>query len=106
MATIISILQGKIDEKVQELAKTKKDLEERVELVASLEESTLAMVSGSGSTAQERRKVKTLDLRESLWQHREQIRAYEQAIAKLEGEIAEYEVQKRDSVAKYGYAAI
>lgn len=102
MAAIITRLQQNIDDKIKELSQTKNDLQERVELVDRLEESLMNMVSGSGSTAQERRNVKTLDLKESLEQHHEQIRAFETAIAQLEIEIAEYEDQKRDWERRHG----
>lgn len=106
MALIIARLQQNIEEKVQQLSKTKYDLEEKVKIVEGLEKSTIAAISGSASTAQERRQVRTLSLKESLQQYKDQIRAYQDTITVLENEISQYEEQKREWEKKYGYMAI
>ena len=102
MAAIITRLQRNLDDKKQKLTAWKNDLQERVDIVDKLEKSLLNVVSGSGSTAQERRNKKTLNLEESLLQHREQISHIEDKIAEIEREIADYERQKREWEEEHG----
>lgn len=106
MALLIARLQQNIDDKVQELRKTQNKVQEHVKLVENLEKSAMALLSDSASTAQARRTVMTLDLEESLQQYQGQIRAYQEAITKLENEISQFEEQKREWEKKHGHTAI
>ena len=102
MSTIISILQDKISRKISELEQMKGDIEEKLEVVEGLTKEVQTMASNSGSSAQERRRVKTLDLNESIQQHRQQIDDIRAAVAECEEEIQGLERQKEDMEIKFG----
>lgn len=51
----------------------KERIKELTDIVGSLTDGVRNLLSGSGSTAQERKRVKTLDLNESIAQYKQQI---------------------------------
>lgn len=92
----ISCLQKQIEQKKAALETMKEDLKKKLDIIENLSEATKNLVSQSGSSAQERRRVKTLDLYESIEQHRNQVAEIEDAIGKCEGEIEGLKKEKRD----------
>ncbi len=63
-------LQEQIEEKKATLETIKEDLKEKLDIIESLSKAMKNLVSQSGSSAQEWRKVKTLDLNKSIEQHK------------------------------------
>lgn len=103
MAAIITRIQEHLHRVKGELEKVKNELENKTAIVAGIERNLLIVVSNSASAAQMRRGYgDTLNLRESLQQHLDQIGQFKVRIKELEVEIADYEAQKREYQQKHG----
>ena len=102
MATIISILQERIDQKKARLEEYQDKLQAEIDLVANLAENTRTMIGSSSSAAQRRRGMMTVSLDENIKQHREIIESIELAINECNAEVELLEKQKNDMEEKSG----